>query len=67
MECAMNAPKVLLTAAAAGFAIALTVWATTLQKPGSCPAPSARSVTSLFAPCLEQQAYAEPPERVLPR
>jgi hypothetical protein len=63
----MNVSKVLLTAAAAGFATALTVWATTTIQPNpeNCPAPSARSVTSLFAPCLERQAYNEPATPVL--
>jgi hypothetical protein len=63
----MNAPKVMLAAAAAGFAIALTVWAANQPKPENCPAPSARSVTSLFAPCLERQAYNAPRSAVLER
>lgn len=62
----MNAPKVMLAAAAAGFAVAFTVWATSQPQP-NCPAPSARSVTSLFAPCLEQQAANEPRTPVLRR
>jgi hypothetical protein len=61
----MKAPKVMLTVAAAGFAIAFTVWATSQPEPNNCPAPSARSVTSLFAPCLEQQANNAPRSRVL--
>jgi hypothetical protein len=63
----MNASKVILAAAAAGFAIALTVWATTEPGSRSCPAPSARSVTSLFAPCLEQQAYNAPHSPIVDR
>jgi hypothetical protein len=63
----MGAPKVMLAAAAAGFAVAFTVWATSQPKPENCPAPSARSVTSLFAPCLAQQAYNAPRSPVLER
>jgi hypothetical protein len=63
----MNALKVMLAAAATGFAVAFTVWATGQPHSENCPAPSARSVTSLFAPCLEQQAYNAADSRVLER
>ena len=46
-----------LLALVAGW-IGIVVYSAESTRIRDCPAPSARSVESLFAPCLERQDYA---------
>jgi len=48
----------LLGLSALGIAVAIAA-IVSIAGPDKCAAPSARSVESLFAPCLEQQAANE--------
>lgn len=53
--------KLLLTVI--GLTSLFAIFAMTLPTSSDCPAPSARSVISLFAPCLTQEAMGEKNDR----